>query len=127
MSRKQKYGVTMEDLFIDNGSRDHTLQILKESAEKYPHVSDLSFSRNFGKEAAMFASLEHADGDYAVIIDVDLQGPPELIEEMYTTILNSDYDCVASRRVDRNRVAGNAGNNKRSFRRNRRRAIKHKV
>lgn len=98
---KREYGVVMEYLFIDDGSRDKTLQILKESAEKYAHVSFLSFSRNFGKEAAMFAGLEHADGDYVVIIDVDLQDPPELVEEMYTTILNSEYDCVASRRVDR--------------------------
>lgn len=100
---QESYGVTMEYLFVDDGSRDRTLIILKESAKKYPHVSFLSFSRNFGKEAAMFAGLEHADGDYVVIIDVDLQDPPELIEEMYTTLIDSDsdYDCVASWRVDR--------------------------
>lgn len=98
---QEAYNVRMEYLFVDDGSRDNTLTVMKEAAAQYPHVSYLSFSRNFGKEAAMFAGLEHADGDYVVIIDADLQDPPELVEEMYTTIKNSDYDCVASRRVNR--------------------------
>jgi glycosyltransferase involved in cell wall biosynthesis len=98
---KELYQVQMEYLFVNDGSRDNTLQVLKETAKQSAHVSFISFSRNFGKEAAMFAGLEYADGDYVVIIDADLQDPPELIEEMYTTIQNSDYDCVASRRVDR--------------------------
>lgn len=98
---RKKYGIRMEYLFVDDGSKDKTLEVLKEYSEKYPHISYITFSRNFGKEAGMFAGLENADGDYVVIIDADLQDPPELIEEMYTTIKNSEYDCVASRRVDR--------------------------
>lgn len=98
---QKSYDIEMEYLFVDDGSKDKTLSVMKESAEKYSHVNYISFSRNFGKEAAMFAGLENADGDYVVIIDVDLQDPPELVEEMYTTIKNSDYDCVASRRVTR--------------------------
>ncbi|MDE7364286.1 MAG: glycosyltransferase family 2 protein [Ruminococcus sp.] len=98
---RKKYSIRMEYLFVDDGSKDKTLKVLKEYSEKYPHISYITFSRNFGKEAGMFAGLENADGDYVVIIDADLQDPPELIEEMYSTIKNSDYDCVASRRVDR--------------------------
>lgn len=100
---RAKYGVRMEYLFVDDGSRDGTLRVMHEAAMQYPHVSYLSFSRNFGKEAAMFAGMEHANGDYVVIIDADLQDPPELIEEMYCTLIDpeNDYDCVASRRVDR--------------------------
>ncbi|MDE6519557.1 MAG: glycosyltransferase family 2 protein [Ruminococcus sp.] len=98
---RKKYDIRMEYLFVDDGSKDKTLKVLKEYSEKYPHISYITFSRNFGKEAGMFAGLENADGDYVVIIDADLQDPPELIEEMYSTIKNSDYDCVASRRVDR--------------------------
>lgn len=98
---RKKYGIRMEYLFVDDGSKDKTLEVLKEYSEKFPHISYITFSRNFGKEAGMFAGLENADGDYVVIIDADLQDPPELIEEMYSIIKNSEYDCVASRRVDR--------------------------
>lgn len=100
-SMKEKYDILIEYLFVDDGSKDNTLEIIKEAAEKNSHVSFISFSRNFGKEAAMFAGLENADGNYVVIIDADLQDPPELVEEMYATLKNSKYDCVASRRVDR--------------------------
>lgn len=98
---KEKYNIEMEYLFVDDGSKDNTLEIMKNEAKKNSHISFISFSRNFGKEAAMFAGLENADGDYVVIIDVDLQDPPELVEEMYATIKSSKYDCIASRRVDR--------------------------
>ena len=98
---QKNYNIQMEYLFVDDGSKDNTLEVMKEAAEKNSHISFISFSRNFGKEAAMFAGLEHADGDYVVIIDVDLQDPPELVEEMYRTLKNSKYDCVASRRVNR--------------------------
>ncbi len=98
----KKYNVQMEYLFVDDGSKDNTFEVMQEAAEKHSHVSYISFSRNFGKEAAMFAGLENADGDYVVIIDVDLQDPPELVEEMYVTLkTDKKYDCVASRRVDR--------------------------
>ncbi len=100
-SMKEKYNVLLEYLFVDDGSKDDTLEVIKEAAENNSHVSFISFSRNFGKEAAMFAGLENADGNYVVIIDADLQDPPELVEEMYATLKSSKYDCIASRRVDR--------------------------
>lgn len=98
---QEKHGVEMEYLFVDDGSRDGTLRFLKQASAENPRVNYLSFSRNFGKEAAMFAGLEHASGDYVVIIDADLQDPPELMIEMYETLTTTDYDCVASRRVSR--------------------------
>lgn len=100
-SMKKKYDIDMEYLFVDDGSKDKTLEVLKECSKKDPNVSYLSFSRNFGKEAAMYAGLEQSNGDYVVIIDADLQDPPELIEEMYATLLEGEYDCVGSRRVTR--------------------------
>lgn len=98
---QEKHGVEMEYLFVDDGSRDGTLRFLKQASAENPRVNYLSFSRNFGKEAAMFAGLEHASGDYVVIIDADLQDPPELMIGMYETLTTTDYDCVASRRVSR--------------------------
>lgn len=98
---QEKHGVEMEYLFVDDGSTDGTLRFLKQAAKENSRVNYLSFSRNFGKEAAMFAGLEHATGDYVVIIDADLQDPPELIIEMYETLQTTEYDCVASRRVSR--------------------------
>ncbi len=98
---QEKYDIEMEYLFVDDGSRDGTLRFLKQASAENPRVNYLSFSRNFGKEAAMFAGLEHASGDYVVIIDADLQDPPELMIEMYETLKTTDYDCVASRRVSR--------------------------
>jgi len=90
-----------EYLFINDGSRDATLKVLRELSEKDPSVHYISFSRNFGKEAAMYAGLKESDGDYVVIMDADLQDPPELIPSMYESIINEGYDCVATRRVDR--------------------------
>ncbi len=88
-------------LFVDDGSKDHTLSLLRETAEKDDHVEYLSFSRNFGKEAAMLAGLTHAKGDYVVIMDADLQDPPEMILRMYDILQKEDVDCVATRRTDR--------------------------
>ena len=88
-----KHNVEMEYLFVDDGSTDRTLMFLREQEAENPRVNYLSFSRNFGKEAAMFAGLEKASGDYVVIIDADLQDPPELIIEMYETLQTTDYDC----------------------------------
>ena len=93
--------IDYELLFINDGSKDHTASVLKELAEKDSHCFYFTFSRNFGKEAGMYAGLEAARGDYVAIMDVDLQDPPALIEEMYETLKNEDYDCVASRRVSR--------------------------
>lgn len=98
----ETYGISMEYLFVDDGSKDKTLEVLEEYAEKNQRVSYITFSRNFGKESAMYAGLENSKGDYTVIIDADLQDPPELIETMYKTLKEEEkYDCVASRRFTR--------------------------
>ncbi|MCI8307094.1 MAG: glycosyltransferase family 2 protein [Lachnospiraceae bacterium] len=90
-----------EFVFIDDGSADGTLKIIKQLRDEDERVHYVSFSRNFGKEAGIYAGLEHARGDYVVIMDVDLQDPPELICGMYHTIKEEGYDCVATRRVNR--------------------------
>lgn len=91
-----------ELLFVDDGSKDGTLAGLKALAETDDHVRYLSFTRNFGKEAAMLAGLEHSRGDRVVILDADLQDPPELLPEMFAILNSSEgYECVATRRVTR--------------------------
>ena len=94
--------VKFELIFINDGSKDRTLEILRELAKKDKHVRYISFSRNFGKEAGILAGLEASVGDYVCMMDVDLQDPPHLLIEMYETLENSDYDCVATRSVSRN-------------------------
>lgn len=96
-----KFDVEFEYLFINDGSKDNTLNILKEYAKKDKRVKYISFSRNFGKEAAMYAGLKNAGGDLVAVMDVDLQDPPYMLEEMYKSIINEGYDCAATRRVDR--------------------------
>lgn len=91
---------SLEILYIDDGSSDRTAEEVKKLREKDNRVHLISFSRNFGKEAAMYAGLEHSAGDYVVIMDVDLQDPPSLLEEMFTYI-DQGYDSVATRRVSR--------------------------
>lgn len=93
--------VCFEYIFIDDGSCDNTLILLKELSLKDPSLHFLSFSRNFGKEAAMYAGLKRATGKYSVIIDADLQHPPHLIKEMYRILKEEGYDSVATRRVNR--------------------------
>lgn len=90
-----------EYIFVDDGSKDNTLKIIKSLKAQDNKVRYISFSRNFGKEAAMLAGLESADGNYVAIMDVDLQDPPELLKEMYSSIKTEDYDCIATRRVTR--------------------------
>ena len=90
-----------EFLFIDDGSRDNTLGKVQSFAQKDSRVKYISFSRNFGKEAGIYAGLENATGDYVVIIDADLQDPPSLLPEMYRAITEEGYDSVGSRRVTR--------------------------
>lgn len=87
--------VDFEFVFIDDGSKDKTLSILKELNKKDKKVHFRSFSRNFGKEAGMLAGLEYVKGDYVTFMDVDLQDPPYMIKEMYKTLKEEDYDCVA--------------------------------
>ena len=90
-----------EFIFVNDGSRDRTLEILKELSEKDPHVIYLSFSRNFGKEAAMYAGFCNAGGDYVAVMDADLQDPPSLLPEMLQILETGEYDSVATRRVTR--------------------------
>ncbi len=92
---------THEFLFIDDGSRDHTLDILKLICCKDPNCRYFSFSRNFGKEAAMYAGLKHANGDFCVIMDADLQHPPKLLADMYHAVSKEGYDCCAGKRIGR--------------------------
>lgn len=89
-----------EFIFVDDGSRDGTLRLLKELADQDERVVYLSFSRNFGKEAAMYAGLKNARGDYVAIMDADMQDPPSLLPEMFR-LMEEGYDSVATRRVSR--------------------------
>ena len=94
-------GYSYELIFVDDGSTDHTLKILKKLAKMDTRVSFLSFSRNFGKESAMYAGLCHAHGDYIAVMDADMQDPPSLLPEMLNIVQTGGYDCVATRRVTR--------------------------
>lgn len=100
--RKQEEGkIDFEIIFIDDGSKDKTLEVIKKLSEQDECIHYVSFSRNFGKEAAMYAGFEHANGEYVVTMDVDLQDPPHLIPEMIRSIEEEGYDSVATRRVTR--------------------------
>lgn len=90
-----------EILFVDDGSDDNTLKIIKQLYLKDKRIKYLSFSRNFGKEAAMYAGLSNASGDFVTLMDADLQDPPEMLIEMYNILKNEDYDQVGTRRFNR--------------------------
>lgn len=98
---KEMNYVDFEYIFVDDGSRDDTLKIARDLAKKDKKVRYVSFSRNFGKEAAMIAGLEHAKGDYITVMDADLQDPPKMLIDMYKGITEEGYDCVGTRRVTR--------------------------
>ena len=91
----------LEVIFVDDGSKDGTLDLLRAAAKEDPRMRYLSFSRNFGKEAAMYAGLQAAKGDYVAVIDADLQDPPSLLPQMYEMLLSNECDCVATRRTTR--------------------------
>lgn len=90
-----------ELLFVDDGSKDRTLPILKELAAQDEHVTYFSFSRNFGKEAAMYAGFCNAKGDYVAVMDADMQDPPSLLPQMTAILESGEYDSVATRRTSR--------------------------
>ena len=92
---KEMKNVDFEFMFINDGSKDKTLEILRDLSRKDKRVRYISFSRNFGKEAGMFAGIENVTGDYVAIMDADMQDPPEMIKTMYTDIKEEGYDCVA--------------------------------
>ena len=98
---KEMNYVDFEYIFVNDGSKDKTLEIARDLAKKDKKVRYISFSRNFGKEAAMLAGLEHSKGDYITVMDADLQDPPKMLVEMYKGITEEGYDCVGTRRVTR--------------------------
>ena len=93
--------IDWELIFVDDGSKDKTVAEIKKLIETDKKVHLVSFSRNFGKEAAIYAGLEASKGDYVAIMDADLQDPPSLLPQMFDLVLNEGYDCVATRRVSR--------------------------
>lgn len=98
--KKDFKNVNFEIIFVNDGSKDNTLDLMRKLS-KNDGVRYISFSRNFGKEAAMYAGLEAATGDYVAIMDADLQDPPALLKEMYDILETGEYDSVATRRVTR--------------------------
>lgn len=98
---KKMKELDFEFIFVNDGSKDNTLEVIKKFRKRNKQVRYVSFSRNFGKEAAMYAGLEYAKGDYITLMDADLQDPPALLEEMYRYITEEGYDCVGTRRVTR--------------------------
>ena len=93
--------IKYELIFVDDGSTDQTLHLIRKIAEIDAQVRYVAFSRNFGKEAGMYAGLQEADGDYCVIMDADLQHPPELLPEMYRVVTEEGYDCCGGMRKGR--------------------------
>ena len=101
ISKIMENDAEFEYLFINDGSKDKTINVLRELAKRDERVKYVSFSKNFGKEAAMYAGLENSSGDYIAVMDVDLQDPPELLVQMFQDLESGEYDCVATRRVSR--------------------------
>lgn len=101
VAEKLKNKATIEFVFVNDGSKDKTLITLRELAKKDKRVRYISFSRNFGKEAGMLAGLEYTTGDYVTTMDVDLQDPPALLIEMFNTLEEEEYDCVATKSTNR--------------------------
>lgn len=93
--------LSFEIIIVDDGSTDGTLETAKQLAKSDERIRYISFSRNFGKEAAMYAGLKNASGKYTAIMDADLQDPPEMLPKMYRVITEEGYDAVGTRRVTR--------------------------
>lgn len=91
-------GFSFQFLFVNDGSTDQTLELLRKTAKEDPAVRYLSFSRNFGKEAAIYAGLSHAEGDYVILIDADLQHPPALIRDMLSAVSSGEYQAAGAKR-----------------------------
>ena len=100
VEQQMKDQLIFDYIFVNDGSKDDTLTILRDVAKRFDNVHYLSFSRNFGKEAGLLAGLEAADGDLVSVMDADLQDPPELLIDMYQKIFEG-YDVVGTRRADR--------------------------
>ncbi len=95
------HDVDFEIIFVNDGSSDNTINVIKELNQKDSRVKYVSFSRNFGKESAIYAGFENATGDFVTLMDADLQDPPALLMEMYKAVTEEGYDAVGTRRVDR--------------------------
>lgn len=94
--------IQLELIFVDDGSKDDTLEVIKQLCEEDNRIHYLSFSRNFGKESAIYAGMKDASGDYVAVMDVDMQDPPSLLPQMYQILTKEkEYDCVATRRTTR--------------------------
>lgn len=93
--------LNFEFVFINDGSKDKTLEILRSLTDRDKRVRYISFSRNFGKESGMYAGLQNARGDYIVVMDADLQHPPSFLPQMYSYVRDGEYDCATTRRVSR--------------------------
>ena len=101
ITKQMEEKATFEFVFVNDGSRDKTLDILRRFARMDERVRYISFSRNFGKEAGIYAGLEAATGDYITTMDADLQDPPALLDEMFDTLETGEYDCCATKSTNR--------------------------
>jgi len=101
IAEDMKKNVIFEFIFVNDGSKDKTLDELRKLAEQDSKVRYISFSRNFGKESAMYAGLEASTGDYVTTMDADLQDPPSLLKEMFNILETGEYDCVATKSTNR--------------------------
>ncbi|MGV3185173.1 glycosyltransferase family 2 protein [Weissella paramesenteroides] len=99
--RKNFSNYELEYWYVDDGSSDKTLERVEQLAQKDNNIHYVSFSRNFGKESALYAGLEHATGDFVAVMDVDLQDPPELLNEMLEGVSSGEWDAVGARRTTR--------------------------
>lgn len=93
--------VEFEFILVNDGSKDKTVEVMRDLRRKDQRIRYISFARNFGKEAAIYAGLKASTGNFVAMLDADLQDPPHLMLEMYQSLKNEDYDCVATRRMDR--------------------------
>ena len=101
MKMQKELNTTFEYIFVDDGSKDATASILRDFSKKQKNFRYILLSRNFGKESALYAGMKLSKGDFVAVMDVDLQDPPYLLKDMYTTLLKGEFDCVATRRTNR--------------------------